>query len=103
MKTDTKGPRGRPAASWDFLFSPEKFDREIGLEQFSGDGLKLEEMQHQGIIASFIRQDLIERAQKVAEPFQFDQEASDLYNGNLQKKLDGNIHGHERYYLKEML
>ena len=44
MKTDTKGPRGRPANNWDFLFSPEKFDREIGLEQFSGDGLKLEEM-----------------------------------------------------------
>ena len=85
------------------MFSPDKFDREIGLEQFSGDGLELEEMQRQGIIASFIRQDLIERAQKVAEPFQFDQEANERYKSRLQKKLDNNVHGHERYYLKEML
>ena len=32
MKTETKGPRGRPLQTWDFIFSPEKFDNEIGLE-----------------------------------------------------------------------
>ena len=31
VKTATKGARGRPTDSWNFLFSPEKFDREIGL------------------------------------------------------------------------
>ena len=60
MKTETKGPVGRPLQSWEFIFSPDKFDREIGLEQFSGDGLPLEELQHQGIKASLIRQTLIE-------------------------------------------
>ena len=32
MKTETKGPRGRPLQSWEFIFSPAKFDREVGLE-----------------------------------------------------------------------
>ena len=32
MKTETKGPRGRPLQKWDFIFSPAKFDNEIGLE-----------------------------------------------------------------------
>ena len=31
MKTETKGPRGRPLQKWDFIFSPDKFDAEIGL------------------------------------------------------------------------
>jgi hypothetical protein len=31
MKSNIKGPRGRPLDTWDFLFSPAKFDREIGL------------------------------------------------------------------------
>ena len=59
MKTATKGPRGRPVQQWDFIFSPDKFDREIGLEQFNSEGLSLDEMQHHGYKASIIRQDLI--------------------------------------------
>ena len=45
MKTNTKGPRGRPVSSWDFIFSPEKFDKEIGLEQFRSDDLGFDKMQ----------------------------------------------------------
>jgi len=55
MKTATKAPRGRPLQQWDFIFSPDKFDREIGLEQFNGQGLPLEEMQSEAIKASLIR------------------------------------------------
>ena len=44
MKTETKGPRGRPLQNWEFIFSPDKFDREIGLAQFNAEGLSLEEM-----------------------------------------------------------
>ena len=55
MKTATKGPRGRPVQTWDFIFSPEKFDREIGLNQFNGECLPIEELQHQAIKASLIR------------------------------------------------
>ena len=62
MKTETKAPRGRPLQQWDYLFSPTKFDKEIGIQQFSGRGLPLEEMQTQGVMASLIRQVLIERA-----------------------------------------
>ena len=36
IKSDAKAPRGRPLQNWDFLFSPEKFDKEIGIEQFNG-------------------------------------------------------------------
>ena len=79
MKTATKGPRGRPLVSWDFIFSPDKFDREIDIDQFSNKGLPLEDMQHQGYKASIIRQDLIERAQKVVEPFQFDDNSTNKY------------------------
>ena len=80
MRTETKAPRGRPLHSWDFIFSPDKFDREIGLDQFSKDGLPLQELQHNGIKASFIRQVLIERAQVVTEPFQYDEEANKQYS-----------------------
>ena len=83
MKTETKGPVGRPLQNWDFIFSPDKFDREIGLEQFNGECLPLEEMQHQGIKASLVRQDLIERAQKVVETFQFDAGNNQLYQDKL--------------------
>ena len=98
MKTETKGPRGRPIQNWEFIFSPDKFDREIGLEQFNGECLPVDELQHQGIIASLARQEIIERAQKVAELFQFDEASNEQYKMRLQKKLDDNIHGHERYY-----
>ena len=77
MKTATKGPRGRPLQHWDFIFSPDKFDREISLDQFNGDGLPLEELQILGIKASRIRQELIERAQAGEEIFQFDQDANE--------------------------
>ena len=83
------------------MFSPEKFDQEISLDQFNGQGLPLEQMQHLGIKASLIRQDLIERAQNVVEKFQIDLEANARYKAVLQKKLDNNIYGHERHYLKE--
>ena len=55
MKTETKAPRGRPYQHWDFVFCPEKFDREVGLEQFKRECLPLEEMQTYGIKASLIR------------------------------------------------
>ena len=55
LKTNAKGPRGRPLLQWDFIFSPFKFDSEIGLDQFNSDGLSLEEMQLLGIKASLIR------------------------------------------------
>ena len=55
MKSDIKGARGRPLSNWDFIFSPAKFDREIGLQQFQGEHLPLEEMQTQAIKASRIR------------------------------------------------
>ena len=44
MKTETKAPRGRPLNNWDFIFSPDKFDREIDIDQFSNKGLPLEDM-----------------------------------------------------------
>ena len=44
MRTATKGPRGRPVTNWDFIFSPEKFDNEIGLEQFSGAGIPFDDL-----------------------------------------------------------
>ena len=44
MKTAMKGARGRPLTNWDFIFSPEKFDQEISLDQFCGHSLPLEEM-----------------------------------------------------------
>ena len=102
MKTTTKAPVGRPLTTWDFIFSPEKFDKEIGLEQFSGECPALEQMQDLGIKASLVRQDLIERAQKVGELFQFDEDANEIYKKQLQKKLDKNVHGHERYYLSQL-
>ena len=103
MKTETKAPRGRPLQSWDFIFSPEKFDNEIGVEQFSGEGLPLEEMQHQGYKASIIRQDLIVRAQNIVEVFQFDAKRNQIYEDELQRKLDRNIDGHERQYRKKLV
>ena len=36
MRTETKAPRGRPLTSWGFIFSPEKFDSEVSLDQFNG-------------------------------------------------------------------
>ena len=102
MKTETKGPVGRPLQSWDFIFSPDKFDREIGLDQFNGECLPIEELQHQAIKASLIRQDLIERAQKVVEKYQFDEEANKQYGAKLQKKLDNNIYGQQIHYYKEV-
>ena len=62
MKTQTKAPVGRPLNTWDFIFSPDKFDREVSLEQFSKNGLPLDEMKYQGMKASVVRQDLIQRA-----------------------------------------
>ena len=44
MKTDMKAARGRPLAKWDFIFSPEKFDREISIDQFNNDPLPLDDM-----------------------------------------------------------
>ena len=44
MKTATKGAKGRPVQTWDFIFSPEKFDREIGLSQFNGDSLPFDKL-----------------------------------------------------------
>ena len=55
MKTETKGPRGRPLQKWDFLFSPAKFDNEIGLEQFNGESLPFEELKDQGLLATLVR------------------------------------------------
>ena len=55
MKTQTKAPVGRPLNTWDFIFSPDKFDREVSLEQFSKNGLPLDEMKYQGMKASVVR------------------------------------------------
>ena len=57
-------------------------------------------MQTLGIQASLIRKVLIERAQAVVEIFQDDQAANERYQSQLSKKLDKNLHGHERFYLK---
>ena len=98
MKTETKAPRGRPLQQWEFIFSPDKFDSEIGIAQFNGESLPIDQMQHLGIKASLIRQDLIERAQKVNEVHWFSEESNESYKSQLEKKLNQNIHGHDRHY-----
>ena len=63
--SNIKGAVGRPAAQWEFIFSPSQFDDNIDITQFQKCILSMEEMQELGIKASVIRQDVIELALKM--------------------------------------
>ena len=57
----------RDGVGFEFLFCPEQFDEEIGLEQFQSRPLDMEAMRQYGIMASVVRQDAVMRAKQVEE------------------------------------
>ena len=67
---DGVGSAGDDGEEWNFIFSPEQVDAEIGLDQFQKIYLYVEDMQTRGIEASMIRQDLLNRAKEIENAMQ---------------------------------